>query len=182
MIIIRWVIKTDCKINIRRCYKLYLKKLIYENVGPIEQVNIMPSFTPEGNPKPILLVGENGTGKSTILSNIVDAFYEMAGQAYEDAWQYTDNGHQYYKSIRPADIHVGQTSMFSCIQFENKGQEDVYLCKSGDLTIENVQEKVDGVLLAGLSWKQENNFKGTTVDKTKAEKIFFGKCYLLFWA
>lgn len=172
MIIIRWVIKTDCKINIRRCYKLYLKKLIYENVGPIEQVNIMPSFTPEGNPKPILLVGENGTGKSTILSNIVDAFYEMAGQAYEDAWQYTDNGHQYYKSIRPADIHVGQTSMFSCIQFENKGQEDVYLCKSGDLTIENVQEKVDGVLLAGLSWKQENNFKGTTVDKTKAEKIF----------
>ena len=40
------------------------------------------------------------------------------------------------------------------------------------MTIENVQEKVDGVLLAGLSWKQENNFKGTTVDKTKAEKIF----------
>ena len=60
---------------------MYIKKLIYENVGPIEQVAITPSFTPEGNPKPIILVGENGTGKSTILSNIVDSFYEMARQA-----------------------------------------------------------------------------------------------------
>lgn len=151
---------------------MYIKKLIYENVGPIEQVNITPSFTPEGNPKPILLVGENGTGKSTILSNIVDAFYEMAGEAYDDAWQHTDNGHQYYKAIRPADIHVGQKSMFSCIQFENEGQEDTYLCKSGTLTTEIVQEKVDGVSLHGLSWEQEQNYKGTTVDEQKAKKFF----------
>lgn len=172
IVIIGCVIKTERKINIRRCYKLYIKKLVYENVGPIERVDIMPSFTADGNPKPILLVGENGTGKSTILSNIVDAFYEMAGQAYGDAWESIDNGHQYYKSIRPADIHVGQTSMFSCIQFQNKRQEDVYLCKCGDLTKENIQEKLDGILLDKLSWKQENNFKGTTVDKAKAEKIF----------
>lgn len=151
---------------------MYIKKLIYENVGPIEQVNITPSFTPEGNPKPILLVGENGTGKSTILSNIVDAFYEMAGEAYDDAWQHTDNGHQYYKAIRPADIHVGQKSMFSCIQFENEGEEDTYLCKSGTLTTEIVQEKVDGVSLNGLSWEQEQNYKGTTVGKQKAKKFF----------
>lgn len=70
---------------------MYIKKLIYENVGPIEQVVITPSFTPEGNPKPVILVGENGTGKSTILSNIVDSFYEMARKAYNNVCE-TEGG------------------------------------------------------------------------------------------
>ena len=99
---------------------MYIKKLIYENVGPIEQVAIAPSFTPEGNPKPIILVGENGTGKSTILSNIVDSFYEMARQAYEDAWQYTDNGHQYYKSIRQQISMLDKRACFPASSLRTK--------------------------------------------------------------
>ena len=53
---------------------MYIKKLIYENVGPIEQVAITPSFTPEGNPKPIILVGEKQA--VPILQGIKEELYD----------------------------------------------------------------------------------------------------------
>ncbi len=51
---------------------MYLKKIILENVGPIENLEFMPQFSGEGNPKPIIVVGENGSGKSIFLSHIVN--------------------------------------------------------------------------------------------------------------
>ena len=57
---------------------MYIEKLAYKNVGPLQDVRIDFPFNNNGTPKPVILVGENGTGKSTILSNIVDSFYEMA--------------------------------------------------------------------------------------------------------
>lgn len=46
---------------------MYVKKIVCKNVGPIKQVSITPSYTTENNPKPIVFVGENGAGKSTII-------------------------------------------------------------------------------------------------------------------
>lgn len=45
---------------------------------------------------------KNGSGKSILLSNIVDAFYELADLAYENATKLITSGHQYYKEIGPA--------------------------------------------------------------------------------
>ena len=151
---------------------MYIKNLIYENVGPIEHVNIKPSYTSYGNPKPLLLVGENGTGKSTILSNIVDSFYEIAGEAFDNACQPINSGHQYYKIIRPSDIHIGKKDMFSYIQFEDDGIENLYLCKSGSLSMENIKEKIGNTSLKNLSWELETNYKGITFNKQEVENIF----------
>jgi len=63
---------------------MYLKLINDENIGPIEKLNIEMPFNNEGNPKPVIFVGENGSGKSMILSNIVDSLYEFAEQAYND--------------------------------------------------------------------------------------------------
>ena len=49
---------------------MYIKKLIYKNVGPIASNNIDFRFTEDGRPVPVVIVGENGTGKSMFLSNI----------------------------------------------------------------------------------------------------------------
>lgn len=152
---------------------MYIKKIVYENVGPIENIAVDFPFHEDGNPKPILFVGENGSGKSTVLSNIVDSFYEIAGEAFNNAWQYTGNGaHQYYKAIRAADIHIGQGYMFSYVQFKNENGQEAYLCKDGNISMEMVRNKLENVSLEKLSWTPEESYKGTTANKKSAEQIF----------
>lgn len=61
-----------------------IKRIYNRNLGPVENMNIEFHMNSDNTPKPVILVGENGTGKSTVLSNIVDSFYEMAGKAYRN--------------------------------------------------------------------------------------------------
>ena len=43
---------------------MYVKRIVLENVGPIQKIDYEFPFEPEGNPKPVVLVGPNGSGKS----------------------------------------------------------------------------------------------------------------------
>ena len=50
---------------------MYAKRIQIDNYGPIDQLDI--TFPFEGDiPKPVVLVGENGSGKSILLSHIVN--------------------------------------------------------------------------------------------------------------
>lgn len=152
---------------------MYIKKLVYQNVGPIEDVTIEPGFNADGTPKPLILVGENGTGKSTILSNIVDSFYEIAGKAYRNVNENIESGgYQYFKSIIPGEIHIGKQEMFSCVLFKSEGKVFPYFFKSGNLKEDFVSEKLPGVSLSGLSWKNSESFKGVSIKREEVEKIF----------
>ena len=46
---------------------MYISKILVENVGPIEKATIQFPFNDNGSPKPVVIVGENGTGKTTLL-------------------------------------------------------------------------------------------------------------------
>ena len=117
--------------------------MVYEHVGPIKSVQINMPLNENNTPKPVIIVGENGSGKSTVLSNIVDAFYEIAGTAYENARQHADgSGHQYYKAIAPIEIMTGQTYMFSYITFKDN-KEYSYISKCGNLSVADVKRKLD---------------------------------------
>jgi predicted ATP-binding protein involved in virulence len=63
---------------------MYLKKIILENVGPIENFEITPEFSVEGNPKPIIIVGENGSGKSIFLSYVINGLLSAQQIVYTE--------------------------------------------------------------------------------------------------
>ena len=50
---------------------MYTKKVQIMNYGPIGHLDIDLPFDGDA-PKPVVLVGENGTGKSILLSHIVN--------------------------------------------------------------------------------------------------------------
>lgn len=95
---------------------MYIEKLHYINVGPIEKLDINFMQNGETIPKPIVIVGKNGSGKSILLSHIVDACYEIADAAFTNAMKKTEGiRNQYFKEIAPYQISIGQNVMFAHI-------------------------------------------------------------------
>lgn len=151
---------------------MYIEKLAYKNVGPLQDVRIDFPFNNNGTPKPVILVGENGTGKSTILSNIVDSFYEMAQKHFMNAMTPRENGgHNFFKTILPNEIHSGKSYMYSvllynCVETPNE-ESPIYICKSGNVTIDNIKEQTS-TSISSISGSKEGNEK---VVKASSEQV-----------
>ena len=63
---------------------MYLKSVHIENVGPITKLKFDLPFK-DDKPQPLVLVGPNGSGKTTVLSYIVNALVGLKQQAFANA-------------------------------------------------------------------------------------------------
>ena len=155
---------------------MYIEKLAYKNVGPLQDVRIDFPFNNNGTPKPIILVGENGTGKSTVLSNIVDSFYEMAQKHFMNATTSRENGgHNFFKTILPNEIHSGESYMYSvllynCVETPNE-EPPIYICKSGNVTIDNIKKQTS-TSISAISGSKEGNEKGVKASSEQVSSIW----------
>ena len=161
---------------------LYLKRIHNVNVGPIEDAEIIFPFDEKNNPKPVVIVGENGMGKSVLLSNIVDSFYEFAGKAFSDAVKKADFGlgSAYYKIVTGQEIHYGKKFMYSWIEYEDKNSNDkkaTYLFRNGDFNFEKFCKRENITDKKYLFSDEE--LKKFFIDKKQAEKLFIENaiCY-----
>lgn len=154
---------------------MQIKSIYSRNIGPTEKVNINFYQNSDNTPKPVVLVGENGSGKSTVLSNVVDAFYEMAGQAYNNARERDGENYQYYKAILPSEINIGHEFMISYIEFCESNKENIvcqYIFKSGKLTYDEFNHETGVELKDKSKWKNEGNTKDIFISKQEIEKVF----------
>ena len=155
---------------------MYISKISVENIGPIEKATIMFPFNEDGSPKPVVIVGENGTGKTTLLSNVVDSFYETARTAFSDVTQSDgSSGYQYYKAITPAEIHIGKEYLYSCIEYVSPRNSDYkigYVFKSGNLLDSNFKKNSGFSLAQKVNWKADENVKKVFITKEQANTIF----------
>lgn len=94
---------------------MYLKEIIIENTGPIEKINKVFTFNEIGNPKPLILIGQNGAGKSIFLSHIVNALITAKQVIYNDCD--VENG-KVFKYRSPSYINVNNTYSYSKVTFE----------------------------------------------------------------
>ena len=154
---------------------MYLKRIHNVNVGPIEDAEIIFPFDEKNNPKPVIIVGENGTGKSVLLSNIVDSFYEFAGKAFSDVVKKADwgFGSVYYKMVIPQEIHHGTKSMYSWIEYKDKNsgvKKATYLFRDGEFNLEDFCARENTTDKKQLFGNEEP--KIISIDKKQAEELF----------
>lgn len=64
---------------------MYLQRLELKNTGPIQQACIDFRFNADLTPKPIIFVGQNGSGKSVATAHIVNALIDAHGTVFEDS-------------------------------------------------------------------------------------------------
>lgn len=62
---------------------MYARRIQLVNYGPVDDIDISFPFD-EGHPKPIVLVGKNGTGKSIVLSHLVNGLTAAQGTAFQE--------------------------------------------------------------------------------------------------
>lgn len=95
---------------------MYLRRIEIENNGPIKYLNYSPPFDIEDRPKPVVFVGRNGSGKSILLSHIVNAMISAKSAVYTDS-DMEEN--KVFKYRSPGYIMHGENYYRSHIQFDN---------------------------------------------------------------
>ena len=95
---------------------MYAKRIQINNYGPIDHLDINLPF--EGDtPKPVILVGKNGSGKSILLSHIVNGLVYAQGVAYPDTPE-VETG-KVYKIRNNSYITSGREFYYSRVDFED---------------------------------------------------------------
>lgn len=151
---------------------MYIESLHYKNIGPISDLNIQFRKNEKGVPVPLVVVGKNGSGKSILLSNIVDAFYELASKAYDNATEVSSNGHQFYKIISPDQIQIGQNYLIANIYMQQSNIRFEYIFKSGKLSFDEYANLYEDMIDSKLNWKDESNYKNVTIEEKDITDIF----------
>ncbi len=64
---------------------MYVRRLQLRNYGPIDNIDLAFPFSDADVPKPVVLVGENGSGKTVLLSHIVNGLLEARDAAYPES-------------------------------------------------------------------------------------------------
>ena len=163
---------------------MYVKRIQLSNYGPISRVDITCPFDEEGKPKPVVLVGENGSGKSIVLSHIVNGLLAAQQIVYPEN-QEVDEG-KVYKFRTSRYIQSGKEYSFSRIDFEN----DLYI---SELQLQRAkkdhQNFLDGIKKIGAqdAWNSmqpevDDVILGTIEpdQKIMIEDIFSTRCILYF--
>jgi predicted ATPase len=136
----------DAILNSRACYgasidesiskkcevSVYLADLGILNSGAIEKLELTFEPNADGSQQPIVLVGANGSGKTTVLSVVTDAIYELAAAHYEDvALPTPKGGHQYFRVLSGRNILRGSGYEIAALRFRQDDKEILYRSKTG---------------------------------------------------
>lgn len=95
---------------------MYVERVHIADYGPIEDLDIRLPFN-VGLPKPVVLVGENGSGKSIVLSHIVNGLVGAKGVAYPGTPE-VEAG-TVYKLRSSSYIRAGSDFSYSRIVFQD---------------------------------------------------------------
>lgn len=151
---------------------MYLRECYIENVGPIDKLDISLSLNDSGNPKPIILVGKNGTGKTIFLAYVLDALAELAKKKFSDiAIGQRVGSSPYLKVISSGDIRFLSGSSLSFLEFFNADNKFRYLEKMGEIDPQQYREELKNKLLQ-LWQNNEPFFKNVMGDEKQIETFF----------
>jgi len=103
---------------------MYLKNIEIKNYGPIENLIYDCPFDNE-KPIPIIVVGENGAGKTLFLANIIDCIIELKRLKYADLKEVPTN--KYLKLGKKDYINTLKDFLFIHIDFEHDKQQGYYV-------------------------------------------------------
>ena len=162
---------------------MYTKRIQLVNYGSINHLDITFPFE-EDIPKPVLLVGENGSGKSILLSHIVNGLIAAKEVAYPGTPEVEPG--KVYKLRSSSYIKSESEFYFAKVDFE----EGLFVTEMRLQRLKREYETIPaGVSEPGIqdAWnkmnaEQTDHFDSSSISNNKSgiENIFSKRCVLYF--
>jgi len=153
---------------------IYLRECLIENVGPIELLDVSLAVDSSGNPKPIILVGKNGTGKTIFLAYVLDALAELSKNQFSDVVAGQRPGHMpYIKISSGGDVRSLSGHILALLEFSSEGERFNYIEKIGTIDPNEYSEKLRGRFEAVKSWPNERRAHKQATGNGEQIKSFF---------
>ena len=161
---------------------MYLKQAFIENSGSIRSLNLTLDFTDQGLPKPLILVGGNGGGKTNFLSTVADALFEAAAVHYTNLLTFAGQGRNWFRVVGGPSVSLGATGSVSLLRFDDAGEQRFFKEKSGILNAEDMKKRISQDFSNQVSWLSSGNenIKEFSVNDARSEKIFSDGAYVYF--
>lgn len=173
---------------------MYLKDVQIKNYGCIKDLNYKIPFNENGTPKPIIVIGQNGSGKTLLLSNIIHSLIEFKKQYsegfnkedsddlyrvastkyicsgenyYYNHFNFTDN--TYHVEMLTNDFNKFKDKNFDANIFHNIEIEDKKLVETGFYQGSNQTDKKDFDHNVYLYFPVERYYIPTWLNKSSAK-------------
>lgn len=159
---------------------MYLKQAVIENSGPLRRIDLDLAFSSEGAPKPLVLVGANGGGKTNILSLITDALFEAAAVHYKNVLPARGAGRAWFRVVGGRTTTVGTPGGFTLFRFEHGGKSLIYKEKAGTVNQIEARKRVPPDLAGAVEWPNEGLVKEFPVGDDVSRLIFEEGVYAYF--
>ena len=143
---------------------MYIKHIKFENYGPITKLDLKPNLSSNGQPRPLVFIGKNGSGKTLVLGNILDSLIEMKRQKYSDLLEVEQN--KYLKLGKKDYISAGADFSAINIIFEEHPNTATYIDLMTRLNYADFNAKYGSL-----------NLQGST-DAKFQKNGFYKKCNL----
>lgn len=151
---------------------MYLRKCFIENVGPIPKFDIELDLDSLGNPKPVIMVGKNGTGKTIFLAYVLDALAELAKKKFSDIAIGQQMGFSpFLKLMSSGDTRSLSGSSLGFLEFSDADSKFFYLEKVGDIDLPSYVMNLGG-RFGLLLQENEEACKFVTGDEKQIETFF----------
>jgi hypothetical protein len=158
---------------------MYLTDALIWNSGAIEKLTLKAPFHSDGRPKPLLLVGANGSGKTSVLSIVADGLVEIAAQHYQNITRVDGIHRQYFRLTGGRSQRSGAAFELSVLRFEHSGKPIFFRSKAGSLKPADAISEM-GFFQNGANWPENGNDKAVVVDTRDVAEIYGQGAYTFF--
>lgn len=157
---------------------MYLRQLVIQNDGPLQKFTLEPSFRNDGSPRPVVLVGSNGSGKTTVLSVIADAMIELAASQFSDVAPPMGVGHRYFRMLGSITTRQGAEYQFDGVRFFDATGDRRVVSKSGTMDAETAAQISQ--IFPELHQIADGNAKVISQPQIQLEQTFRSGVYSYF--
>ncbi|SDP39991.1 AAA family ATPase [Selenomonas ruminantium] len=155
---------------------MYLKDIVLKNYGPLKNISYSFQFNSDGTPKPTVFIGENGVGKTLLLSNITHSLIEIKRNFYE---QISDvSGSSYYRVASKKYIYDLENEAYEKITYDNGASYIDFMVKD----YEKLKSSFDSSIYNGVNVNDDVLKKnGFFIKDTKpSQNVFEREVFLYF--